>query len=52
MEKAAAKGDAEAQHNLGYLFNDGLGVAKDVRQTEIWYRLAATGIAEAQCRPD
>ena len=46
----AEKGEAEAQHNLGYLFNNGLGVARDIRQAEIWYRQAAEqGVAEAQC---
>jgi S1-C subfamily serine protease len=37
----AKKGDAEAQYLLGYLYDDGLGVAHDLAEAARWYRLAA-----------
>jgi TPR repeat protein len=39
--KAAEKGDAEAQNNLGWMYNDGKGVAKDKVEAEKWFRKAA-----------
>ena len=40
--KASAEhGDAEAQFNLGYCFDDGRGVEKDYSQAAKWYRKAA-----------
>jgi TPR repeat protein len=39
--KAAGKGDAEAQNNLGWMYNDGKGVAKDKVEADKWFRKAA-----------
>ena len=38
---AAAQGLADAQFNLGYIFENGLGVARDIAEAILWYRLAA-----------
>ena len=37
----AEQGDAEAQFNLGYCYDDGRGVEKDYAQAAKWYRKAA-----------
>ncbi len=48
-KQAAAKGDADAQNNLGYLYYNGLGVPKDVaRGVALWKQAAAGG---ARWRP-
>lgn len=39
--KAAEQGHATAQCNLGYMYDDGLGVAKDYSEAARWYRKAA-----------
>jgi TPR repeat protein len=39
--KAADSGFAEAQHNVGMLYENGWGVAKDIDQARIWYQRAA-----------
>lgn len=39
--KAAEQGDADAQHNLGFLYANGQGVAQDNVQAHLWYSLAA-----------
>ncbi len=45
----AGKGDAEAQHNLGVMYYNGHGVAKNFGEAAKWFRKAAEqGIAEAQ----
>src|SRR5271169_3983018 len=45
----AGQGDADAQFNLGLLYNNGKGVPQDYAEAVKWYRLAADqGIAEAQ----
>ena len=45
----AEQGDAEAQFNLGFCYDDGRGVAKDYVEAVKWYRQAAEqGHAEAQ----
>ncbi len=45
----AEQGHAEAQHNLGNMYNDGEGVTKDNRQAVFWYRKSAEhGNAKAQ----
>ena len=45
----AELGDARAQHNLGVMYEKGLGVARDDVQAVLWYRKAADqGLAEAQ----
>ena len=46
---SAEQGDAEAQFNLGWCYDDGRGVAKDYAEAVKWYRQAAEqGHAEAQ----
>ena len=37
----AEQGDAEAQFNLGFCYDDGRGVAKNAREAVKWYRKAA-----------
>ena len=39
----AEKGNAAAQHNLGTLYNHGLGLESDLVEAAKWYRLAAQG---------
>ncbi|PPD41626.1 MAG: hypothetical protein CTY16_15655, partial [Methylobacter sp.] len=43
----AENGEKKAQHNLGVMYNNGLGVAKDYKAAMKWYQLAA-----AQGYPD
>ena len=44
-----ARGDAEAQFNLGVRYGSGVGVSQDDAEAVRWYRLAADqGIARAQ----
>ena len=48
MERAQ-KGDAQAQSNLGLIYDNGEGVPQDYAQAMKWYRLAADqGYASAQ----
>ena len=48
-EKAAAQGYAEAQYNLGVMYNNGKGVRQDYVKARKWYeKAAAQGVAEAQ----
>ncbi len=48
--KAAEKGEAFAQFNLGVCYQYGKGVEKDGKEAVRWYRLAAEqGLAVAQC---
>src|SRR5689334_9494340 len=45
----AKQGDVKAQFNLGWLYDAGSGVPKDLKQAVDWYRQAAAqGSAEAQ----
>ena len=45
----AEAGDANAQNNLGAMYDNGTGVAENVQEAVKWYRLAADqGLAEAQ----
>ena len=47
--KAAEQGDAFAQHNLGFMYENGRGVAQDYAEAMRWYRKAAgQGDADAQ----
>ncbi len=39
--KAAAQGNASAQHNLGYMYTRGLGVPRDYVRAHMWLSLAA-----------
>ncbi len=46
---AAEQGGAKAQYNLGWMYDEGLGVLQDYKTAVKWYRLAAEqGIAVAQ----
>src|SRR5512137_1724011 len=48
---AAVKGDVRSQFEFGYLLEQGLGLPRDFRQAESWYRKAAgQGHVEAQYR--
>ena len=38
---AAAQGKANAQFNLGVMYNNGYGVVKDYMRAYIWFNLAA-----------
>ena len=47
--RAAEQGFAEAQHNLGWMLEEGIGVRQDQGESIRWYRLAAEGgLAKAQ----
>src|SRR6516164_5436045 len=50
VRKAAERGNAAAQTNLGYMYDNGLGgLPKDAVQAVYWYRKAAEqGIPTAQ----
>ena len=49
FEKAAEQGNANAQNNLGNLYENGLGVEKDYTKAKEWYEKAAErGVATAQ----
>ena len=49
LRARAEQGDAEAQFNLGVIYDDGRGVLEDDVEAVRWYRLAAEqGLAEAQ----
>ena len=41
FKKAAEKGDATAQYNLGLMYEHGKGVAKDLHLALHWYNKAA-----------
>jgi len=41
LKKAAEQGDVYAQGNLGFMYANGLGVARDDKQAAIWYSKAA-----------
>ena len=48
-EKAATQGFAEAQFNLGAMYENGHGVRQDYAKARQWYeKAAAQGVAEAQ----
>ena len=47
--KAADQNDDTAENNIGYLYENRLGVGQDYGQAASWYqRAAATGFARAQ----
>ena len=49
FRKAADQGDAEAQYNLGVMYDNGHGVQQDYQEAVKWYRKSADqGVAEAQ----
>jgi TPR repeat protein len=39
--KAAKQGDPLSQHNLGYCYENGEGVEKDIKKAIEWYQKAA-----------
>ncbi len=41
FKNLAERGDARAQHNLGFMYRGGTGVPKDDQQAVAWYRKAA-----------
>src|ERR1035437_6669866 len=41
MRPLAEQGDAVAQHNLGVIYENGLGVPQNYAEAVKWYRLAA-----------
>jgi TonB family protein len=48
MQHLAEQGDAEAQMDLGYLYEHGIGYPQDGAQAEAWYeKAAAQGLARA-----
>lgn len=46
----AAQGNAEAQHNLGLMYESGRGVTQDYREAVRWYRLSAEQSAKLNDR--
>jgi TPR repeat protein len=49
LKPLAEQGFAEAQYNLGFLYDEGEGVTQDYAEAAKWYRLAAEqGFADAQ----
>ena len=43
--KAAAQGDADAQYNLGVMYEEGKGVIQDKELAHMWYNVSnATGM--------
>ena len=49
LRPLAAQGIASAQNNLGWMYDEGKGVAQDYKEAMKWYRLAAKqGYATAQ----
>ena len=47
----AKKGDAEAQYNLGIMYDNGIEILKDYNEAVYWYRLAAEqGYAEGKIK--
>lgn len=51
LRPLAEQGDAEAQYNLGVMYNEGKGVPQDYTEAVNWYRKAAEqGFASAQYR--
>ena len=49
MRVAADQGDADAQFNIGMMYEDGQGVIQDYKEAVKWYRLSADqGYASAQ----
>ncbi|NDF51679.1 MAG: sel1 repeat family protein, partial [Betaproteobacteria bacterium] len=48
-QTAAQKGEAQAQYNLGVMYEKGQGVAQDYKEAVLWYQMAAQqGNANAQ----
>ena len=43
FRKAAEQGNAFAQHTLGKMYRDGVGVTKDLNEARKWFEKAAAG---------
>ena len=49
MKRLAEQGDADAQNNLGFMYDNGEGVPENYAEAVKWYRLAAEqGLTVAQ----
>ena len=49
LKPIAEQGNIEAQHNMGFIYDQGLGIQRDYHKAIEWYRKAAEqGYAEAQ----
>uniref|UniRef100_UPI000B2125D2 tetratricopeptide repeat protein n=1 Tax=Aliarcobacter skirrowii TaxID=28200 RepID=UPI000B2125D2 len=49
FEDLASKGDAKAQYNLGFMYDNGYGVKQDYKKAIEWWEKAATqGYIDAQ----
>ena len=49
LKVAAEQGDADAQYNLGHMYDTGEGIPKNPAEAVRWYRMAAEqGLADAQ----
>jgi len=44
--KAAERGDARAQYNLGFMYLNGTGVPQDYAEAEKWYKSRGAGHIE------
>ena len=50
-EKAARRGYAPAQCNLGFFYDRGVGVAEDAAKAVEWYERAAAGLSPRPVQP-
>ncbi len=48
--KAAEQGHANAQYNLGIMYDNGQGVPQDYVQAHMWYNLSAAGSPPSEDR--
>ena len=51
FRKAAVKGNALAQLNLGFMYANGFGVSQDYVQAHMWYELATSRLPPRRCKP-
>ncbi|MBR3425521.1 MAG: sel1 repeat family protein, partial [Neisseriaceae bacterium] len=49
-QKAAQQGNATAQQNLGELYENGLGVEKDLSQAQKYYQQACNSDKKIACK--
>lgn len=47
LQKAADRGDGEAQYNLGVIYSQGSGIPQDWVQAHMWFSLAGSSRIEA-----
>jgi len=50
--KAADLGDKSAMHNIGFLYSNGYGVAKDENKAKEWYTKAGDGVIDIRSNKD